>query len=380
MRVGVNLLWLRPGEVGGTETYVRRILRSCGDGHTEGAEDADAQHRVPIEWHLFGTKAAIESVRPASGQVVAHEAPEQFVNPARRVVLERTWLRSAMRSGLDVIHHPGGTVPFSSSVPTLLTVHDLQPLEDPSNFGGVKRRFLERAIPASIRRAGLVVTPSDWVSERVRTHFSLPTDMVRTVSAFSDVPPPSGGPGSTPVEALLAAGPVVLYPAMTMRHKNHRTLFRSFRLAALDRPDLQLVCVGAVGRDHEEIEAAAAATSERIHLLGHVSKSDLERLYRRSEMMVFPSRYEGFGLPVLEAQQRGLQSAVSTAGALPEVAGLGARFYDPEDIDGWAQAMREPLEGDALDSLLAEGERNARRFTPASTAAQQRGAYAQLTL
>ncbi len=373
MRVGVNLLWLRPGEVGGTETYVRRILRAVSE--SDSLSDSTA-----IEWHLFGTEVAIESVRPTPSSVVVHAAPSHFVNPARRVVLERTWLRRHMRSGLDVIHHLGGTVPFSSQTPTLLTVHDLQPLEDPSNFGAAKRRYLERAIPVSIARAGLVVTPSDWVSARVRDRFSLSNHMVQTVSAFSEAPPETyGGSGSALVETLLESGPIVLYPAMTMRHKNHRTLFRAFRLALRDRPDLQLVCVGATGRDHEEIEAAAAATSERIHLLGHVPKADLERLFRRSEMMVFPSRYEGFGLPVLEAQQRGLQVAVSTAGALPEVTGLGARFYDPDDIDGWAQAMREPLEGEALDALLAEGERNSRRFTAASTAAQQRSAYAQLT-
>lgn len=374
MRVGMNLLWLRPGEVGGTESYVRRVLQAASE------YDA-ANHADNIEWHLFGTNAAIESVRPLSGEVVVHEAPERFVNPARRVVLERTWLRQAMRSGLDVIHHPGGTVPFPSPSPTLVTLHDLQPLEDPTNFGGVKRRFLERAIPAAINRAGLVVTPSDWVSERVRDRFSLSQDCVRTVSAFSDAVLSNGDvPPSAQVETLLAAGPVVLYPAMTMRHKNHRMLFRAFRLAQRDRPNLQLVCVGAVGRDHEELDAAAAATSERIHLLGHVPKVDLESLFRRSEMMAFPSRYEGFGLPVLEAQQRGLPVAASTAGALPEVAGLGARLYDPDDIEGWAQAMREPLEGALLESLVAAGQHNARRFTAASTAAQQHSAYLQLTL
>jgi glycosyltransferase involved in cell wall biosynthesis len=374
MRVGVNLLWLRPGEVGGTESYVRRVLQAVSE--SDAARDV-----ASIEWHLFGTNAAIESVRPTSAAVVFHEAPKQFVNPARRVVLERTWLRHAMGSGLDVIHHPGGTVPFSSPSPTLLTLHDLQPLEDPTNFGGAKRRFLERAIPAAINRAGLVVTPSDWVSERVRDRFSLSQDSVRTVSAFSEAVQGNGDVRpSAHVETLLEAGPVVLYPAMTMRHKNHRTLFRAFRMAQRDRPNLQLVCVGAIGRDHAELQAAASATSERIHLLGHVSKVDLESLLRRSEMMAFPSRYEGFGLPVLEAQQRGLPVAASTAGALPEVAGLGARLYDPDDIDGWAQAMREPLEGVLLESLVAAGLQNARRFTAASTAAQQQGAYLQLTL
>ena len=372
MRVGVNLLWLRPGEVGGTETYVRRVLGALGE--SGGATGADT-----IELHLFGTNAAIEAVGPQPGVVVVHRAPDGFVKPARRVVFERTWLRREMRSGLDVIHHPGGTVPFESEIPTAVTVHDLQPLDVPTNFGGVKRRFLASAIPQAVRRAQLVLTPSDWVSAQVRERFSLPGKAVRTVSAFAEPPEINLSGASPQIDALLGAGPVVLYPAMTMRHKNHRVLFRAFRLAQQQRPDLQLVCVGAVGRDHDEIQAAAAATSPRIHMLGHVPKRDLEALMGSSEMMVFPSRYEGFGLPVLEAQQRGLPVAASTAGALREVAGHGARLYDPDDIDGWAQAMGDPLDAAALALLVAAGHENARRYSAGTTATQQRSAYLHLT-
>ncbi len=374
MRVGINLLWLRPGEVGGSEMYVRRVLRAVSQAV---ASDGTA----PIEWHLFGTEAAIDSVRPGLASVTPHLAPEQFVHPARRVLLERTWLRRVMRSDLDVVHHPGGTVPFPSTIPTLLTIHDLQPLDDPTNFGGLKRRFLERAIPLSVARADLVVTPSNWVTQQVREKFSLSSDKVRTVSAFSDLRTTTDEHrASARVQALFDDGPLILYPAMTMRHKNHRVLFRAFSEAQRARPEIQLVCVGAIGRDHDEISAAAAVTSSRIHLLGHVSSADLEALYLGAEMMVFPSRYEGFGLPILEAQQRGLPVVASTAGALPEVAGLGARLFDPDDIDGWAQSMREPLTGAARDSIVASGYDNATRFTAAATAKQQRGAYQELTL
>lgn len=374
MRVGVNLLWLRPGQVGGTETYIRRVLRAV------------SEHCDDVEWHLFGGRAAVDSVRPAGGSSVAHLAPDGFVAPARRIVLERTWLRLATRSGLDVLHHPGGTVPFVSPIPTVVTLHDLQPLDDPMNFGGVKQRFLERSIPQAVERADLIATPSDWVGADVVRRFSLSSDRVRTVSAYA-APASTGYASSDPssgsetgrVGSIVAAGPMVLYPAMTMRHKNHHLLFRAFNRALDERPELQLVCVGAVGRDHEEISAAARSTSTRIHVLGHVSQAELEQLYSAADMVVFPSLYEGFGLPVIEAQVHGVPVVVSTATALPEVAGVGARLIDPKDVTGWADALANPLRSAARDQAIAAGRHNASRYSAELTAAQQRGVYGYVT-
>lgn len=372
MRVGVNLLWLRPGLVGGTEAYVRRVLAAV------------SEHCDDVEWHLFGTRAAIESVQPSGGTSVAHVAPGGFAAPGRRVMLERTWLRSTTRSGLDVVHHPGGTVPFASSAPSVVTLHDLQPLDDPQNFGRLKQRFLERAIPEAIDRARVIVTPSDWVGAEVVRRFSLEPERVRTVSAYATVASTSASPGrsssgSDRVGSIIAGGPVVLYPAMTMRHKNHHLLFRAFNRALDERSELQLVCVGAIGRDHEEISAAAQSTSPRIHVLGHVSQPDLERLYMAADMVVFPSLYEGFGLPVIEAQMHGVPTVVSTATALPEVAGQGARLLDPKDVAGWADALAHPLRGAARDQAIAHGRENASRYSSAATAVQQRGAYEYAT-
>lgn len=379
LRVGVNLLWLRPGEVGGTESYIRRVLHAVS-AQVPFSDGGPSR----VEWHLFGTPEAINSVRPAHSAVVEHHAPVGFVDPLRRNVLERTWLRWAMKSGLDVIHHAGGTVPFRSNTPTVVTIHDLQPLDDPQNFSLVKRTFLASAIPDAISRANLVVAPSDWVRDAVRDRFDVRESSVRTVSAYADVPaavavefdpPKSSSYSSTVVEA----GPFALYPAMTMRHKNHRVLFRAFSVAQKVRPDLQLVCVGAVGRHHEEIVAAARAMSPRIHVLGHVPLDDLRLFMRRAEIVVFPSRYEGFGLPVLEAQQLGVPVVASSAGALPEVAGPDALLVSPDDVDGWAEVLSSPLAAQRRQDVIRSGRANAGRYSIENTATQQWGAYTHVT-
>lgn len=371
--VGLNLLWLRPGEVGGTETYVRRIVKAVDSLPSE------------VEWELFGTAEAIDAVRASDASSVAHLAPRLANSPSVRVLLERTWLRArtrandSERSGLDVMHHPGGTVPFGSSVRTAVTIHDLQPLHDPTNFGRVKREFLARAIPTAIERADVVLTPSNWVGEQITERFSCDESKIHTVSAFAE--PRSLAPASKPsteMRELLDSGPIVVYPAMTMRHKNHAMLFQAFAEATRERPDLQLVCVGTVGRDDEMIRQDALATSERIHMLGFVPTADLNLLFDNAESLVFPSRYEGFGLPVLEAQQCGLPVIASTAGALPEVAGDAATLIDPDDREGWAAALCSPLEGDVRDAAIAAGIKNSQRFTIERSATQQLGAYTRL--
>ena len=361
-RIGINLLWLRPGEVGGTETYIRRILESL-------ASDEEA-----LDVHLFGTTSAIEAVRPEPTSIIEHRAPSGFEAPPLRVILERTWLRRSMSRGIDVAHHPGGTVPFTGS-PSVVTIHDLQPLDHPSNFSAVKRAFLARAIPTAIDRADVVITPSDWVGEQVRERFSLGPDRVVTVSAFAQARVGVGHEPTARVSDIVSRGPVALYPAMTMNHKNHACLFDAFSDAVLERPDLQLVCVGAVGRDDQEIRAKAAATSAKIRMLGHVTRGDLDFLLASAEVLVFPSRYEGFGLPVLEAQQAGLPVVASTAGALPEVAGLGAVLLDPQDRTAWTQALVSPLEGPARITAVEVGRANAARYSVESTGIQQRSAY-----
>ncbi len=294
-----------------------------------------------------------------------------------RLVTERLWLARAMRrSGIEVAHHLGGTVPPGFRGPTVVTVHDLQPLDDPANFGVAKRTWLSRALPAAIRRADVVTTPSAWVGGQIIERFDVDPDRVRTVSAYADDPSgPDACPPSRRVTEAIDRGPLVLYPAMTMRHKNHRLLFRAFAAVAETRPDLQLVCVGAVGRDHDEIVAAAAALSPRIHMFGYVPAADLEALYEAAELVAFPSCYEGFGLPVLEAQKARVPVAAAAVTSLPEVAGAGALLIDPEDIDGWIDVLATPIAPETRTGLIEAGIDNAARYTASRMAHAQIEAY-----
>lgn len=362
--IACNLLWLRPGVVGGTESYATRLLAALTEHEPATAVDV----------YAMGDAADVHAT-VLSGHGL-HPAPRADAAAPLRVGLERTWLARALREHPHrLVHHLGGTVPNVDGGPTAVTVHDLQPIHDPANFSALKRRWLARALPAAIDAADLICTPSDWVADTIRERFDVGDTRVRTVSAHAR-PTSAAQPRPTaPVERLLASGPVLLYPAMTMAHKNHRMLFRAFSVAAERRSDLQLVCVGAVGRAHDELVAAAAALSDRIHLLGHVPGDDLSALMAGAEALVFPSRYEGFGLPVLEAQQVGLPVVASNATALPEVAGRGALLLDPDDVDPWIDVMSAPLPADTRIELIRAGAANAERYTAKSMAASQVAAW-----
>ncbi|MGI9606995.1 MAG: glycosyltransferase family 4 protein [Acidimicrobiales bacterium] len=359
--VGLNLLFLRPGIVGGSESYATRLI------------DALSAQASTIEARPICTALAQRAHPKRLADALL--APRGFDRPAARTVLERTWLPRMLRTGgFDLVHHVGGTLPTRSELPAVVTVHDLQPLDLPHNFSAVKRRWLAHAIPQAIRGASVVTTPSDLVASQIVERFGIDPARVIPVPVFA--PPSTASSHERPssrVESLLGRGPVFLYPAMTLAHKNHKMLFEAFG-AAHPSGDASLVCVGSTGRDDASIREVADRVAS-VHMLGHVPTADLSALLTRATAVVFPSRYEGFGLPVLEAQRAETPVIASSAGAIPEVAGDGAMLLDPDDVDGWAAALADPPAGEARRRLVDAGRRNAERYGPKVTAEAQLAAY-----
>ena len=231
LTIGLNLLWLRPGIVGGTETYATRLI----DALVDHASDA-------VDVHAFASSEAIDAHRIHMGRIARTAAPGGSTAPLRRLVVERTWLRREQhRQQIDLMHHLGGTLPAGSLHPNVVTIHDLQPLDAPENFPLAKRRWLSSAIPNAVHAADVVTAPSDWVCASIIERFGVAPERVRTVSAYAPPPRAAAVTPSEQVIGLLRRGPVFLYPAMTITHKNHLMLFRAASVAFQSRPELQLV-------------------------------------------------------------------------------------------------------------------------------------------
>lgn len=365
LRVLVNLLWMVPGVVGGSEESITEALRAVADSEAQGLDIRLAVLSSFDRFHPDLSKAFATEVSAIDG-----------ASKPRRVLEEHLWLtRTARRTGADVVHHAGGTVPFVHPGQCVLTIHDLQPLDMPENFSLPKRTYLSAMLARSARSAAVIQVPSEFTGQRVVHLLGVDPDAIRVVpwSVRHLAPRPTvagvaGSLGSSIREAV-GGRPFMLYPAITYPHKNHRVLLEAF---ATVPDEAVLVLTGGEGPCEAQVRSRIARSdlAGRVIRLGRVPTRDLETLFAEATALVFPSRYEGFGLPVLEAMLAGVPVVAADAGSLPEVAGAG-ELVDPDDVTGWSNAVQAVLNLSTVErrDRVEAGRREAERFSAERTAA-----------
>jgi len=269
---------------------------------------------------------------------------------------------------LDVFYSPDFVLPPTRrATRTLLTVHDLSFLHYPDTFVPALRRYLERVVPRSIARADLVLADSEATRADLTQLLSVPPE--KTEVLYSGVAPrfrPEPVPGER--ERLrtcygIGEQPYILSVGTLQPRKNYVRLIRAFTQLTT-HPPTQLLIAGGRGWLYQNIFAEAEKHDDRVRLLGFVDDTDLPALYRGAAIFAFPSLYEGFGLPVLEAMACGVPVVCSNASSLPEVAGDAPLLVDPLDADGLAEALARVLENaDLRQRMITRGLAQAARFT-----------------
>jgi glycosyltransferase involved in cell wall biosynthesis len=361
LRVGINLLWLLPGEGAGAEVYSMRVLRALLD---EPAPELDLT--------VFANRRLAHAHPEELGSVPVATAPVDGGSRTARVAAESTWLpREVRRRRLDLVHHMADVVPWLRGRPSVLTIHDLRALHRPDILGTPHAAYLRARLRPSVRASSVVITPTETVRSSVVDELGADPDRVRVVSAplfaLADDPPHPG-----------IAGPFFVYPSTTEPHKNHATLIRAFAGVAGTGPGPSLVLTGAPGRSDRDVaaEIERRRMGDAVLRLGRVPRERLDGLIARAVAVVYPSEYEGFGLPLAEAMAAGCPVIASDLPVIREVVGDAGVLVDPSDTAAWADAMRRLLDDDALrDRLASAGRERAGRFTPAETSRRLSDAY-----
>ena len=309
--------------------------------------------------------------------------------PVRTLWMQLGLPRSIARLRPDLCHFPNHLAPVLRRLdsPFVVTIHDMAVYRCP-RYQPLKTTLIHRAlIPAVVRRASLVLTVSESARQDILERLRLPEERVRVVyegvhAAFHAAPSYSRMQGLRARHGLQA--PYILSVGTLEPRKNHLGLIEAYeRLVLQQRVPHHLVIAGGPGwRNRALLERlASSGLRDRIHLLGYVDDADLPTLYQGADAFAFPSWYEGFGLPVLEAFACGVPSLISHDPALREIAGAGnALVADPACPDEMAAALHRLLSDDPLRAVLRlRGLRRAREFSWERCAQQTLAVYREAT-
>jgi len=345
VQVGISLLTLVPRISGGSETYARELVRALGrvGAHSYRtflptiASDVDGLPSEVVTEYRASTSTTGRVAAMAAGLVHGRK------------------LRGRL-SALDVVHFPLTVmIPRVTDLPAVTTVLDLQHEFLPEFFSRAELAYRRGVYGRSIRESRLVITISEHAARAVIERYELPEDRVRAIHLGLDHE--TFTPGTATRE------PFLVYPARAWPHKNHERLFTAFGRLRQRHPELKLV-----------LTAYEGPTPPGVTTVGHVSRDELVRLYRSAAGLVFPSLYEGFGQPPLEAMACGCPVASSNAASLPEVCGDAARLFDPTSVDEIVVAVEEILS--EPDVWAARGMARASAFSWELTAHAHDAAYA----
>ena len=372
MHVGLNLVFLVPGETGGMEVAARELI-------------PELLSHAPADWRFtafVNREAAAAGDGPWGELLPSVTVPVNARNRVQWVLGEQALLPPlAARARVDLVHSMASTAPVLGPFRRVVTVHDLIYARFPEAHAGIRDRGMRVLVPAGARRSHRVIVDSLSTREDVIELLGVPAERIDVVplglGALRRVTP--AGEAEVRARFDLRERPVLLSLSAKRPHKNLGALIAA--LARIPREERPVLVLPGYPTDHEAAlrrRASALGLDDDVRFPAWVPDDELEGLWELAAGFVFPSLYEGFGLPVLEAMARGVPVACSTAASLPEVAGGAALLFDPRDEsaigDALLRLLREP---ELRERLRAAGRERAQAFTWERTARLTLASYAR---
>ena len=353
LRIGINALYLIPGGVGGTEIYLRRLLAALAE--------LDPVNR----YFIFSNREAGSGLTPERPNFSSVPMSVRAAFRPARIVWEQTALPLAVaRRHIDVLLNPGFTAPVYCPCAAVTVFHDLQYMRHPEFFSWLDLQAWRALLPLAAWAADIVLADSQATAADLRACYRLPERKLRVVPLGVDAEFFEIAQRRRPQPYLLTVS--TLHP-----HKNLDGLLRAFAEFRLRNGGYRLIVAGMRGFSADRLERLRGelGLTDAVEFTGWIARERLYELYAGAYAFVYPSRFEGFGIPVLEAMASGIPTACSDIPPLQELSHGAALHFHPDDIAGMRDALLQLVEDQALRSeLAAAGPRRAARYSWAATA------------
>jgi len=344
MRVGINVAILST-RLSGVGYYALSLVQALARVGTD------------IEWVFFGADPSVDRL-PRGENIHIEEVPRLV--GVRRVLWEQTMLpRLAVQAGVEILHCPDFSRPILTSFPVINTIHDLSYYASDRFFPLARRTYKRSMVRVAIKRSVGIIADSYFTRQEILERFSIDLKRIFVIHLGVD--------SEQERQERITGPPFLLYVGTLEERKDIVTLVRAFtHLRERRRIPHRLILVGQQGWGWPTIQDAIKSSTFRheIDVRGYISRDEVLELYRSADVFVYPSVYEGFGLPVLEAMSCGTPVICSRAASLPEVAGDAAEYFEPSSADDLAGAIERVLESAELHALLRrKGLERARLFS-----------------
>jgi glycosyltransferase involved in cell wall biosynthesis len=353
LRIGVNALYLIPGGVGGTEIYLRNLLRALA-----GIDRTN-------EYVLFTNRETGRDLAPGQANFrIAGQPVRASFRPAR-ILWEQTILPLAIAGQhIDVLLSPGFTAPILCGCPQVTVFHDLQHKRHPEHFRWLDLLFWRFLLFWSAHVSPSLIADSEATRADLLRFYRLPDDKIHVIPLGVD-------PKFFEIAQARRPEPMLLSVSTLHPHKNLDRLLRAFAVFHRAQPEFRLVIAGLRGFDTANLERLRQelGLTDAVEFTGWIPREDLYALYARAFAFLYPSTFEGFGLPVLEALAAAVPTACSNIEPLASTAGDAALQFDPEDENALLNAMTRLVSDDGLRAqLAAAGPQRAEQFSWQTTA------------
>ena len=371
MLIGLNAITFVPGRIGGMETYIRNLVDRLQRIDTGDSYLLLCDRRLAGEFPVFGDNLRIRHV----------DYGKPSLNWFLRGLLRNTFnvdiLKREVRNiKVDIMHHPFTVLtPPGTGTPSVLTFWDMQHEFFPEFFSRQELHKRQRLYPAAAMEAERIIVSSGFTRDCLVERYGIPADKIEVI--FTGYGPEYrviDDPAELQRirEKYRLDRPFLFYPAATWPHKNHRNLLAALRILRDSRGfDGELILSGIAMQSHGEItaEIARLGLTDSARILGYLPAGDLPLFYNLARMLVFPSLFEGFGIPLVEAMACGCPVVCSSTTSLPEVAGGAGLLFDPQTPEQIAEAVWSVWTDEARRcEMRAHGLERARNFTWDETA------------